>query len=99
MITDWETFFNDVRGENVYNVRVLKRKFTPYEREKKLADESCWEYIGDFYFCDSIELPNGDVLIGMKMYNYAEEKESRTEYYKLSEIRFTDVTEEARNNE
>ena len=55
MITDWETFLIDNKDEYVFNIKVLKRKFTPYEQDKKFSDEDIWEDFGDCKIIDSIE--------------------------------------------
>lgn len=100
MITDWETFLIDNQDEYVFNIKVLKRKFTPYEQDKKFSDEDVWEDYGDCKIIDSIELPDKDILIGVagivgdyetSTYSYPS---SDITYYKLSEVRLTNITEE-----
>ena len=100
MITDWETFLIDYKDEFVFNVRVLKPKFTPYEQEHKFADEDIYEDYGDYKIIESIELPDKDILIGFlpisgdydnHTYSYPT---SDIEYYKLSEIRLKNITED-----
>lgn len=98
-MTDWETFMLDYSDEKIFQVNVLKKKFTPYEEAEKFSDEDVWEQHGYFRFMSSIELPDKDILIGMM--EVIEEPEDYTYYYskngiyyyRLSEIRFTDITE------
>lgn len=98
-MTDWETFMLDYSDEKIFQVNVLKRKFTPFEEAEKFSDEDIWEEHGYFKFMSSIELPDKDILIGMleviedpEDYTYYYTKRG-IDYYKLSEIRFVDVTE------
>lgn len=100
MITDWETFLIDYKDEYVFNVRVCKKKFTPYEENEKFIDEDVYEDYGDYKIVESIELPDKDILIGFNAiggdydtgtYYYPT---NDIEYYKLSEIRLKNITKD-----
>ena len=105
-MTDLETYMHDNFDDRIYDVRLLKPCFTPYEQNKQFQDEECHYDLGDYVFVDIIELPDKDVLIGMrstwedysKDYDTGQVTTTRQisddiEYYKLSSIWFTDVTD------
>lgn len=96
----WNDYFNDNKEKSIFNLQVLKKKFTPYEMENKFVDEDVWETHGYYVMVQSIELPDKDVLIGFK--GVIEDYDNCTyrfssnglEYYKLSEIRLWDISEQ-----
>lgn len=105
-MTDLETYMHDNFDDRIYDVRLLKPCFTPYEQDKQFQDEKCYYDLGDYVFVDVIELPDKDVLIGMrstwedytKDYDTGQVATTRQisdsiEFYKLSSIWFTDVTD------
>lgn len=65
MYTDLETVIHDFDNEKIWGVYVYKR-FTPYEQEHQFSDQQTEEHIGDFRLVSAFELPNKDVMIGLR---------------------------------
>ena len=88
-ITDLKTFLLD-NSERIYRFYVYKKAFTPYEVENKFTDESRFEDSHYTYgmIRESVELPDGDVLLGIQeLYDELPDEIENIGYYKLSEIR------------
>lgn len=70
---------------------IYRRIFTPYEQDKKYADDSFYEdsYCKVAYINSCIDLGNGDYLIGFEDTEAFHDKEMKRsiEFCKLSEIR------------
>ena len=102
-MTDWETFMLDFSDEKILRVYRHKKVFTPHEQDKKYIDERIMDEIGDYRLNSSIELPNGDLLVGMRPvyvneeiidHQFVETLEigDRIDYFHLKDIEFSDVT-------
>lgn len=102
-MTDWETFMLDFHDEKILRVYRYKKVFTPHEQDKKYIDERIMDEIGDYVLNSSIELPNGDLLVGMKRVYVNEEiidhqfvetleVSDRIDYFHLKDIEFSDIT-------
>ena len=102
-MTDWETFMLDFHDEKILRVYRYKKVFTPHEQDKKYIDERIMDEIGDYMLNSSIELPNGDLLVGMKRVYVNEEiidhqfvetleVSDRIDYFHLKDIEFSDIT-------
>ena len=102
-MTDWETFMHDFHDEKVLRVYKTKKVFTPIEQGKKFIDNKIASEIGDYMLNSSIELPNGDIVVGMKRVYVDEETingniiekleiSDRVDYFHLRDIEFDDVT-------
>lgn len=98
MVTDLETIIADYSEEKIWGVWKYKR-YTPYEMSSPAPDEKTEEFAGDFRLVSAIELPNKDVLLGLKRvwvedkYNVEEklytselELADEIEYHKMSDI-------------
>ncbi len=87
MVTDLSTFLLD-NSDRIFRFLVYKRNYTPYEIEQKWRDQS--EFTDTFYSYgkieEAIELPNKDVLLGIRLV-YDGELIDRLEYFNLSEIK------------
>ena len=102
-MTDWETFMLDFADEKIFRVSQVKKVFTPYEQEQKFTDEQHTETLGDYRIASSIELPNKELLVGLRPVYVNEEiidKEfvetlelgENIEYYALKDILLVDIT-------
>ncbi len=102
-MTDWETFMLDFHDEKILRVYRYKKAFTPYEQDRKFVDERIMDEIGDYMLNSSIELPNGDLIVGMKRVYVNEqtidgkfvetlEVGDRIDYFHLKDIEFSDIT-------
>lgn len=102
-MTDWETFMLDFHDEKILRVYRYKKVFTPHEQAKQYIDERIMDEIGDYMLNSSIELPNGDLIVGMKRvyvneeiidHQFVETLEisDRIDYFHLKDIEFSDVT-------
>lgn len=102
-MTDWETFMLDFHDEKILRVYRHKKTFTPYEQDRKFIDERIMDEIGDYKLNSSIELPNGDIIVGMKRVYVNEqtidgkfvetlEVGDKIDYFHLKDIEFSDVT-------
>ena len=102
-MTDWETFMLDFHDEKILRVYRHKKVFTPHEQAKQYIDERIMDEVGDYMLNSSIELPNGELLVGMKRVYVNEEivdhqfietleLSDRIDYFHLKDIEFSDVT-------
>ena len=102
-MTDWETFMLDFSDEKILRVYRHKKVFTPHEQAKQYIDERIMDEVGDYMLNSSIELPNGELLVGMKRVYVNEEivdhqfietleLSDRIDYFHLKDIEFSDVT-------
>lgn len=87
--TDMETWFCD-NSERIYRFVVYKKLFTPYEQERKFADESQFE---DTHYRfglieEAIELGHGEWLLGFREIIDGEVC-GRIDYFKLSDIQLS----------
>lgn len=85
---DFHTYVADHPG-TIYRYWVYKRKFTPYELDKKFVDQSEFVDTSASFGVISklIELPNGDFLIGFTPVNESgDPMEGDILFYLLSEI-------------
>lgn len=101
--TDWETFLHDFGDDLIFRVCRHKDVFAQYEQDKKFCDENSIKNFGDFKIASSIELPNKEILVGMKKV-YIEDKlvagkniktlslSENIDYFMLKDILLTDVT-------
>lgn len=106
--TDLDTWLLDFNEEKVFMIHRRKTIFTPYEQEKKFLDEEIWECVSESArVVEAIELPNKDTLLGFRDIWYEDvrdennclietrlTKSSFIDYYPLSEIQLTDISEE-----
>lgn len=101
--TDWETFLHDFGDDLIFRVHKHKKIFTPYEQDRKFCDENLTENMGDFKIACSVELPNKELLVGMRKVCVDEELVDgeyvetlslgeNVEYFMLKDISLTDVT-------
>lgn len=102
-MTDWETFMLDFHDEKILRVYRHKKVFTPHEQAKQYIDERIMDEVGDYMLNSSIELPNGELLVGMKRVYVNEEiidhqfietleLSDKIDYFHLKDIEFSDVT-------
>lgn len=92
---DFNTWFHEVGKKRMFTMWELRRPgdWTPYEMEKKFTDESFYKDIHgvNVFLREAIELPDGDILLGIKyIYDY-DDLEDKPEkevlhYKKLSQI-------------
>ena len=83
-MTDFETWLHDY-GDRIYRYWVYRRMFTPEEQNAKYIYQSFYESDECLFgvIKEAIELPDGDVLLGI-----ADVKAQESlEYYRLSELR------------
>lgn len=106
--TDLETWLLDFNEEKIFRIYRRKDVFTPYEQEKKFMDETVWECVSESAkIVEAIELPNKDTLLGFRnIWNEDVRDDNNTlidtklvqssfiDYYPLSEIQLTDISEE-----
>ena len=100
--TDLETWLLDFNEEKVFKIYRRKDVFTPYEQDQKFSDESVWECVSESArVVEAIELPNKDTLLGFRDIWYDDEHNewklktpALIDYYPLSEIQLTDISEE-----
>ena len=96
--TDLETWLLDFNEEKIFRIHRRKTVFTPYEQEKKFSDAEVWECVSESArVVEVIELPNKDTLLGFRDVWYEDENlttSSFIDYYPLSEIQLTDISEE-----
>lgn len=100
--TDLETWLLDFNDEKIFRIHRRKTVFTPYEQEKKFSDAEVWECVSESArVVEAIELPNKDTLLGFRDVWYEDVKDelklttsSFIDYYPLSEIQLTDISEE-----
>ena len=97
-MTDFETWLHDYGEDRVFRMLVYRRPgqmYTPYEMERKFIDQN--SLYDDTYFNfvkieEVIELPDGDILLGLKeLYDEYEGRDCWKDsgvklYKKLSEI-------------
>lgn len=94
IISDFNTFINDY-GNRLWRILVYKRMFTPYEMDKAYIDETVYEDEWHNVFIEEvIQLPDNDILLGVRTVFDREsiehpEEYSKLDYYKLSEIRLS----------
>lgn len=94
---DMETFVLDYK-DKVFTVLVYKHMFTPYEMDKKFQDETIYEDSFDAKIEHSVDLGNGNFLLGFRRVFESESVgedniisvdirySDFVEFYKLSEI-------------
>lgn len=106
--TDFDTWLLDFHDEKIFSVYRRKTIFTPYEQDKKFSDETVWEQVTNAAkIVEAIILPNNDVMLGFRdvwyddvrdddgnQINMPIEENSFIDYYPLSEIKLTDISEE-----
>lgn len=100
--TDLETWLLDFNEEKVFKIYRRKTIFTPYEQDKKFSDAEVWECVSESArIVEAIELPNKDTLLGFRDIWYEDVNDelklttsSFIDYYPLSEIQLTDISEE-----
>ena len=100
-LTDFDTWMLDVGYDRIFRMNEFRKPgdWTPYEMDKKFADESRFvDDISQFVkIKEAIELPDGDIFLGLQFIcdpDNIEELENLNSnpdisYYKLSEIRLS----------
>lgn len=92
-MTDFETWFLDAGYDRIFRMLEYRRigDWTPYEKEQKFTDES--QFKDNHYqfvkIKEVIELPDGDVLLGLAFVIDWEDLENENlwiNYRKLSQI-------------
>lgn len=100
--TDLETWLLDFNEEKIFKIYRRKTLFTPYEQAHKFSDEQVWECVSESArIVEAIELPNKDTLLGFRTVYYEDVNDELKftmstfiDYYPLSEIQLTDISEE-----
>lgn len=99
---DFETFMHDVGEDRVFRMNVYSKVFTPFETAGQFIDQSIYEnggYTELITISETIPLPNGDILLGVRSFDdISREVSEGITYYRLSEIRLGYYEKDAEDN-
>lgn len=81
-------YLNSLPADTVFRLWEYKRLFTPYEQTRLYEDQSVLENDECFYvrIKDTINLPDGDILLATYSVEGGDDSDDYITYYKLSNV-------------